>query len=305
MDMPTSALRPRFTVSQDVVRLSARCPVRFVELPVERQVAPHDHEYYELCFVIAGTGRHRTDEGVTRLSRGDVLVLPVGAVHAFEDTKGLQVINGYYLAEWLLGQAELQGEAASLMDRFVAAHLFRAPTFCRPRTIRLVPAVFERCLIEVEDIVNETSAAEPSRLFLRLTLMKLFMRLQRFWPTDDPAAGLAGLRPEIRAMIDEIEARVLDGERYAAGDVGRNLELSRRHLDRLFKQETGWTPLEYYQRRRIQVACRLLLDAEHAIDDIVHELGFSDGPHFSRVFKAVTGRTPREYRRLYVREPAS
>lgn len=289
-------LRPLRTNSQQYVQLSSQRPVRFAVVPTPKPVFPHNHEYYELTFVVEGTGVHRTEDGTAPLMRGDVLVLPVGAVHAYEDPKGMVIINGYYLAEWLLRDSRLFAEEESVVAHFLAAHLFRAPSFRKPFSLHLPAREFERCLLDVDDLVQETLSPTPSRLFLRSTLLKLLVRLKRNWDAANPPTAFAALRPEIRQVVDQIENRVAEGEPYDASEVGGRSSLSAHHLGRIFKQETGWTPSEYFQRRRIQVACGLLLDPARVINDVALELGFSDAPHFSRVFKKVTGRTPREYR---------
>jgi AraC family transcriptional regulator, L-rhamnose operon regulatory protein RhaS len=294
-----TALRPLRTNSQQYVHLSSQRPVRFAVMPTPKPVFAHNHEYYELFFVVKGSGIHRTESGSAPLQRGDVVIIPVGATHAFDEPRGLTIINGYYLAEWLLRDSRLLAEEESVISHFLAAHLFRAPSFRQPFTLHLQTGEFERCLVDVDDLVQETLSENPSRLFLRSTLLKLFVRLQRNWKESDSPSAFAALRPEIRRVVDEIESRVLEGEPYDAQDVGQDAGLSLHHLGRVFKQETGWTPSEYYQRRRVQVACGLLLDPARVISDVVHELGFSDGPHFSRIFKSVTGRTPREYRKQF------
>lgn len=295
-----AVLRPARTNSQQYVQLSSQRPVRFAVVPTPKPVIPHNHEYYELTFMVAGTGVHRTEDGAAPITRGDVLVIPVGAVHAYENPKGMEIINGYYLAEWLLRDSRLFAEEESVLAHFLAAHLFSAPSFRKPFSLHLPPREFERCLLDVDDLVRETLSPTPSRLFLRSALLKLLVRLQRSWDAANPPTAFAALRPEIRKVVDEIENRVAEGEPYDAMEVGGSTPLSVHHLGRIFKQETGWTPSEYFQRRRIQVACGLLLDPARGINDVALELGFSDGPHFSRVFRTVMGRTPREYRRQFL-----
>lgn len=68
-------------------------------------------------------------------------------------------------------------------------------------------------------------------------------------------------------------------------------ELSRFHLTRRFKAETGETPMQFHLRKRIEKAKELLAGGLTAVH-VAKKLGFSDGAHFSRQFKKVTGKTP-------------
>ena len=67
-------------------------------------------------------------------------------------------------------------------------------------------------------------------------------------------------------------------------------------INRLFKSQTGQTPLEYQKSQRIEKACELLQFSDKSIEQIADELGFYDRFHLSRVFKNIRGISPAEYR---------
>lgn len=68
------------------------------------------------------------------------------------------------------------------------------------------------------------------------------------------------------------------------------------HYCSLFRQQTGYPPLEYFVRLRIQKACALLVTTTAKIELVAREVGYEDGSYFSRAFKKVMGVTPRMYR---------
>jgi AraC-like DNA-binding protein len=55
--------------------------------------------------------------------------------------------------------------------------------------------------------------------------------------------------------------------------------------------------MDYYQRRRVLYAARLLAEDPDTITEISHRMGFSDAAHFCRQFKRIMGVNPTEYRR--------
>ena len=75
--------------------------------------------------------------------------------------------------------------------------------------------------------------------------------------------------------------------------------LSKDHFIRLFKKETGTTPLQYVNQKKIEKAQLLLLTEESAVKEIAFQLAFEDYSYFNRLFKKITGVTPQEYRRSY------
>lgn len=72
--------------------------------------------------------------------------------------------------------------------------------------------------------------------------------------------------------------------------------LSREHISRKFKQETGMTLSKYMTKLRIDQAKSRLRESDESILSISQMLGYQDEKYFSKLFKKVTGLTPFEYR---------
>lgn len=68
------------------------------------------------------------------------------------------------------------------------------------------------------------------------------------------------------------------------------------HFSSLFKQQTGESPLAYFNRLKIEVSCQMLNDTDMHINQICHKVGITDCYYFSRLFRRITGLSPREYR---------
>ena len=69
------------------------------------------------------------------------------------------------------------------------------------------------------------------------------------------------------------------------------------HLRRLFKRETGKTPLEYLTELRITRAKQLLERSDDiTVSAVAESVGFSDSLYFSTCFKKKVGFSPSEYR---------
>jgi transcriptional regulator GlxA family with amidase domain len=72
--------------------------------------------------------------------------------------------------------------------------------------------------------------------------------------------------------------------------------LSASRLQALFREVTGYPPLEYLRRLRVEEARRLLADRRLSVKEVAARTGFRDTSHFSKVFRRVDGLSPAHFR---------
>lgn len=82
-------------------------------------------------------------------------------------------------------------------------------------------------------------------------------------------------------------------------EMTRKAGLSPRAFERRFRQATGYSPLSYVQRIRIEEAKRRLERTDMPIDQISWEVGYEDASAFRRLFKRTVRATPGAYRRRF------
>ncbi len=87
------------------------------------------------------------------------------------------------------------------------------------------------------------------------------------------------------------------GESLTLGMLARVACVSRFHFARTFRQSTGYSPMAYVLRRRVEHARLQLAQGYQKLSDLAADLGFCDQSHFTRIFRRMTGYTPREYAR--------
>ena len=61
-----------------------------------------------------------------------------------------------------------------------------------------------------------------------------------------------------------------------------------RNFDRRFIKTTGNTPLEYWQRVKVEAAKSNLEKGRKSIFEVMYEVGYSDDKAFREVFKKIT-----------------
>lgn len=70
------------------------------------------------------------------------------------------------------------------------------------------------------------------------------------------------------------------------------------HFERVFKQETGLTPMRWLEERRMEAARQYLSGTTKTVAEIAEAVSYPDPFYFSRVFRKHYGHPPLRYRKL-------
>lgn len=109
----------------------------------------------------------------------------------------------------------------------------------------------------------------------------------------DSSSSAARIRKIYRFLSDNVE------KPFSPSDLEAHMELSFKHIGRIFKEHTGITLHQCHTQFKIDHATRMLCNGNLNISEISESLGFSDPLYFSNVFKKHTGLSPRAYRNKY------
>lgn len=98
----------------------------------------------------------------------------------------------------------------------------------------------------------------------------------------------------LRRAFDFMHAQL--AETFDLAGTAQAAGLSQFHFSRLFKQATGSSPSQYFIRKRVEEAQRLLRETDLGVTEIGMAVGYSSPSHFSQVFRRTVGLSPRRYR---------
>ena len=80
-------------------------------------------------------------------------------------------------------------------------------------------------------------------------------------------------------------------------ELARHVNLSVRHLNRCFCEETGVAVMTYLNRYRVNRAKALLEQGSQNVAQVALAVGFADSSHFIRIFRQEVGMSPGAYQR--------
>jgi transcriptional regulator GlxA family with amidase domain len=164
----------------------------------------------------------------------------------------------------------------------------------RRNTVSGAGAVFDLMLRLIEDRLGRDCMTEVACWF-----QHPFVRdedAHQKVPVARAGATADNLPPQIREAIHLFETHVEDPLRIP--DVASAVGLSGRHFERLFKRETGQSPLRYYHHLRLAKARQRVLYSNDSLRDIAASVGYLTSSPMIRHYTELFGVSPRDERRL-------
>lgn len=280
------------------VRLDALHPVRAYSQYPHPDVAMHDHDFNELCVVVRGTAEHITPQGKETLSRGTIYILQPDSQHSLCHADGLELINVNYLAEWFLTDLRALRGIDHLLPLFFESHRYSRASVSPITRLDATPGEFETLMVELSDLIL-ADASRRSLLYLESCFYKFLDGLALIYGRTFGRDLTSSVRQEVTRGLQAIETTVVQRGEFNAARVAREAGLSISRFETLFREHTGMSPIDYFQKHRVHHVCRRLLSSHGSIAEIAHEFGYADAAHLNRYFRRYLYSTPGEYRRRY------
>ncbi|MET0171777.1 GlxA family transcriptional regulator [Agrobacterium vaccinii] len=107
-------------------------------------------------------------------------------------------------------------------------------------------------------------------------------------------ARLGVQNDKVLSIIELMESNL--SEPLSLLDIADDADLSRRQVERLFRQEMGRSPARYYLEIRLDRARHLLVQSAMPVVEVAVACGFVSASHFSKCYREIYNRTPQQER---------
>lgn len=242
----------------------------------------HYHEFCKLLFLVSGSGSYVVDGHRYALQSGDVVLIGSRSVHRPEMEAGIayeRII--IYISPEFLQKSACQG--CDLLDCFSGKH---------GHVLRLREQQRKALLSMAAALERELAGEEYGREILcESALLRLLVFLGR---------GQHGSDAQMPAPVEPKNDRILTMLRYMDAHLAEDLTvdalaeqfyISKYHLMRLFRKETGATIHTYLTLRRLTRA-RELIEGGMRATEACYRCGFRSYSSFTRAYGKHYGMTP-------------
>lgn len=230
-----------------------------------------------LC--LRGAGWARFAGATHDVRAGDLVWLPARQAHAYGSAEG---------ESWTIAWAHFAGEEVAAWGALLrSSAATEQPVVALPRD-RLDEVALDQVYPALERgyaVRHQVAAAAALRRALSAAVELLVERRDVRSARERVAASIETLRH------DWMRPHRLEELATAAG-------MSVTHYSALFRRHTGFAPIDFVIRLRVQHACRLLDTSKRSVAEVAASVGYDDPYYFTRCFRRVMGCAPRSYRNV-------
>lgn len=246
------------------------------------QVEYHYHEFCKILLLVQGSGGYYVDGQRYLLQSGDIVLLDAHSIHRpeMDPEEPYERIILYISPEYLRQQSTPECSLRSVFSG-EKGHVLRLSE-ARKQNIFRIAASLER------EMASEAFGRE---ILSNAALLRLLVEIGRNREGTE-TGGPSPMMPrserivEILRYIDQHLAEDLDAEELA-----KAFYISKYHMMRLFRRETGTTIHLYITQKRL-VKARELMDAGIRATDACYRCGWRSYSSFTRAYNKHLGTTP-------------
>ncbi len=241
------------------------------------------HDFAELIFILSGQGKYRIDNKIYPVSEGDLIVINPGV------TRQSLVSNPENpTTEASVGFTEVQFEhfAPNEVPLPEEGAVIHTQGELRQKLFKIFTSM------DAENVVRRTGRYFMLKSYL-MQILLLLVREQTEAVAVTTGCSFKSVNKKyvVEQVIDYFEDHY--AEKISLDQIAVNTYLSSVYVSKIFKAETGDTPIRYLINIRLEKAKELLENGwEGSIQEVALEVGYDDAYHFSKLFKKRYGVSP-------------
>ena len=265
--------------------------IHYFEYPKDFFFKGESHEFWEFLYVDKGEVTVSTDDDEYHLKQGQIIFHRPNEFHNV-------ICNGAIAPNLVVVSFTSSSSRINFFDHKILDVCNRAKSLLN---IILYEArlCFETDLSDpyCKGLVLSENFDGESLSLIRASLEAFLIQLIR-QESDDKVNFTSSIHDkENKSRIDFVSS-------YLKENVENNLTLDmvcsdcgigKSAIQKIFKEQKGWSIMEYYYRLKIDRAKLLIKEGNMNFSSISQVLGYSSVHYFSRQFKKIVGMSPREY----------
>ncbi len=248
----------------------------------ESHVTYHSHDFIEIKVVLSGSFTYLIEDVRYEIVKGNIIVMNPGVRHKKLVPEGVQVEEFNYA----LNNFQIRNLPSNSLIEPGSAPVFNMPLY--------LPDIV-KC---VNETLTEQEKNEPyCDLVIKSSIIKLTALLHRGMTANKDKTEKARLNftnSEKTNIVNTILQYLSQNymKQISLYRIAHNMYLSPVYISKIFKEETGESPINHLIRIRLTKASELLSAGNMPIKAVARNVGYEDAYYFSKLYKKYYGIPP-------------
>jgi AraC-like DNA-binding protein len=256
----------------------------------ECPVGHHKNTFFELVYILRGSGRHSIDNNTFEYDKGHLFLLLPQHVHAFKVTELTSFLfirfNDIYLKAH-----NNQGDWIQKLEYILQSN-YHLPG-CILHNPGDKPLVAMLADAMVREYVNQQEFHKEVIQQLVNTLITIVARNIKRISLGHLPVG----KSNTDHIIQYIHEHIYQPEQLKAEVIAAHFNIAATYINEYFRKQTGESLQRYIMKYKLRLVETRLRYSNMRIGEIVNEFSFTDESHLNRVFKKHSGLTPSAFRK--------
>lgn len=248
----------------------------------------HLHDYMELAFILSGNGKYHINGQMYDVTEGDLILINPGIRH-----QAVLSDATHPTTEFFVGFCDFQ--FIGLPENHFP---LQEDSYVMHTKGELRQKLFKICT----SMAAENAFYQEGRYFmLKSYLIQMLLLIIREQTTPMKAvSGCSFDSTNKKYVVERMVTYFEDhyAEKISLDQIAENMYLSPFYISKIFKSETGDTPIRHLINIRLEKAKELLENGwQGSIQEAAAAVGYDDAYHFSKLFKKRYGISPSQIKK--------
>lgn len=253
----------------------------------------HSHTYYEIIYIIKGSGIHQLNKNLLPYQAGNLFVLSTDDEHYFDIKKTtrfffIKFTDTYFNSNKKLACDEflLNTPENFMRDKSLKENVLKLDSTCA--------SILKNTIDNIRSYNSKANISTSSIVFHQI--LSIFGLIKESLQQQNIKITGSGIDND--QIISYIHQNIYKPKLFQIKNIAAHFNISQSYFGTYFKRNFAISYREYCNKLRTQLIEKRILNKQLSMKQIAYEFGFTDESHLSNYFKKQRNLKPSAVKRL-------
>lgn len=253
----------------------------------------HTHTFFELIYIVSGTGRQCINEIEFDYKQGNLFLVAPNDTHVFN----IETTTQFFFIRFnkgFINTSKKENELIQQLEMILQNARHEPGCILKSEADRKAVSNLMEIIIQ-EHLGRDIYNKELIRQLISTLLVIIARNINQSFPdkiveTSDKKAI---------DILQYIQSNIYYPEKLKAASISSHFGIAESYLSSYFKKHANESLQQYIQNYKLKLIENRLLHSNMRITEIADELGFTDKSHLNKIFKKYRGVNPTDFKKRH------